>query len=116
MMVPSFCQKNPHFTGRKNLLKLLRHKLFDQKWEKSAHRVALYGLGGVGNTQLAIEYVVTHEHYYTGIYWLTAVDQAELVSGYREIASKMGCVSTDMKPTDMVGRTRQMAAGFGQFG
>jgi tetratricopeptide (TPR) repeat protein len=100
-MVPMRCQKNPHFTGRKNLLKLLRQKLFDQKQEQYTHRVALYGLGGVGKTQLAIEYVVSHEHYYNGIYWITAVNQAALLSGYREIATKTGCVSTDMKLTDL---------------
>jgi tetratricopeptide (TPR) repeat protein len=100
-MVPSWCQKNPHFTGRKNLLKLLHDKLFDETQDRYTHRIALYGLGGVGKTQVAVEYVVTHEDYYTGIYWITAVDQAELFSGFQKIAAKTGCVATSMDPPDI---------------
>jgi NB-ARC domain len=100
-MVPTWCQKNPHFTGRKNLLKLLHDKLFDEKQEQYTHRVALYGLGGIGKTQVAIEHIITHEDYYTGIYWITAVDQAELFSGFQKIAAKTGCVTTSMDPADM---------------
>lgn len=100
-MIPPWCQKNPHFTGRKNLLNLLHDKLFDEKAEQYTHRVALYGLGGVGKTQLAIEYVVTHKHYYTGIYWITAVNQAELFAGFQKIAAKTGCVTTNLDPEDM---------------
>jgi NB-ARC domain len=80
---------------------LLHDKLFDEKQEEYIHRVALYGLGGVGKTQVAIEYVVTHQDYYTGIYWMTAVNQAELFSGFQNIASKTGCVTISMDPTDM---------------
>jgi tetratricopeptide (TPR) repeat protein len=100
-MLPAWCQKNPHFTGRKNLLKILHDKLFDEKPEEYAHRVALYGLGGVGKTQLAIEYVVTHEHHYTGIYWITAVDQTGLFSGFQKIAAETGCATTELKPSEL---------------
>jgi tetratricopeptide (TPR) repeat protein len=52
------------------------------------HRVALYGTGGIGKTQCALEYVYANETYYDRIYWITAVDQASLLSGYQTIARK----------------------------
>jgi NB-ARC domain len=100
-MLSSWCQKNPHFIGRNNLLKLLHQKLFDEKRKQYTHRVALYGLGGVGKTQLAIEYVVTHEHHYDGIYWITTVDQAGLFSGFQKIAVITGCATTELEPSQL---------------
>jgi class 3 adenylate cyclase len=45
---------NPHFTGRADLLRRLRQRL--QAGERVLVVQALYGLGGVGKTQLAVEY------------------------------------------------------------
>jgi tetratricopeptide (TPR) repeat protein len=52
------------------------------------HRVALYGTGGIGKTQCALEYAYSNETYYDRIYWITAVDQASLLSEYQTIARK----------------------------
>jgi hypothetical protein len=52
--------KNPHFTGRTDLLKTMRGMLLDKQPKKYNHRVALFGMGDVGKTQIAIEYVVSH--------------------------------------------------------
>ena len=43
-------------------------------------------MGGVGKTQCAIEYVYAFASDYERIYWITAVDQASLLSGYQRIA------------------------------
>ena len=83
-------ERNPWFTGRKRLLEILKGKLFDQASKKFNHRVALYGMGGIGKTQTALEYVYSHRNAYKRIYWITAVDQASLLSGYQEIAQKAG--------------------------
>ena len=34
--------------------------------------VVLYGLGGIGKTQLAIEYIKRHKEKYTAVFWLNA--------------------------------------------
>src|SRR5579859_773506 len=91
-VAPIWCQKNVHFTGRKAALKLVREKLCNEKY---SHRLALHGLGGVGKTQLAIEYVFSFKHEYNGMYWITAVDKNEILSGFRAIALATGCVRTD---------------------
>ena len=47
-------------------------------------------MGGIGKTQITLEYVNTNKDSYKRIYWITAVDQASLLSGYQNIAKKAG--------------------------
>jgi dihydroorotate dehydrogenase len=54
-MVPY--ERNPHFTGRDELLTELNTKHCETAAKKFQHRVAIYGMGGVGKTQIAIEFV-----------------------------------------------------------
>jgi tetratricopeptide (TPR) repeat protein len=79
-------QRNPQFTGRSRLLQQLKETLSSVVSKKFNHRVALYGMGGVGKTQCAIEYVYAFESDYERIYWITAVDQTSLLSEYQKIA------------------------------
>src|SRR5271163_1540857 len=86
-------EQNRLFTGRKEFLEILKQKLFDQTPQKVNHRVALYGMGGIGKTQTAIEYVYSNRDTYKRIYWITGVDQASLLSGYQKIAEIAGLKS-----------------------
>jgi len=90
-MVP--CQRNSHFTGRKELLKTLQQKLSDQQPQHYNHRVALYGLGGVGKTQLALQYVYEHQNDYDAVFWISAADKETLQLGFQEIARIIGCAA-----------------------
>ena len=81
-------QRNAHFTGRRTLLEDLRAKLCETAPKKWNHRVALYGLGGVGKTQLALEYVYMHQTNYERIYWISAATEAKLLSEFEKIASQ----------------------------
>src|SRR5437762_14313456 len=69
-MVPY--QRNPHFTGHDELLDQLWTKLVNERPNQCNHRVALYGLGGVGKTQVALEYVYRHKRDYKLIVWIEA--------------------------------------------
>src|SRR5208282_683426 len=73
-------QQNKRFTGRKRFLQMLKENLFDEVPMQDNHRIALYGMGGIGKTQTALEYVYTNKDCYDRIYWVTAVDQASLLS------------------------------------
>lgn len=100
-------QRNPHFTGRDDLLVQLSQKLRDIAAKRYNHRVAIHGMGGVGKTQLAIEYVYQNEDKYHSIFWISAADQAALFSGFREIARMTGCVSDsglDTMPPDRLAK------------
>jgi DNA transposition AAA+ family ATPase len=67
--------------------------MFDQSPQKYNHRIALYGMGGIGKTQTALEYVYSNRDSYERIYWITAVNQAYLLSGYQKIVVKAALMS-----------------------
>ena len=95
-------EQNHWFTGRTIFLKTVKQMLFDQTSKKYNHRIALYGMGGIGKTQTALEYVYTNRDSYERIYWITAVDQASLLSGYQKIATKAGLNSLlKLKPVEI---------------
>ena len=51
--------------------------------------VVLHGLGGIGKTQLAIEYTRRHKEKYTAIFWLNAKDEDSLTLNFRDIAQQV---------------------------
>ena len=96
-------ERNPWFTGRESFLEIVKERLLNREPRKYNHRVALYGMGGIGKTQTAIEYVYSNRDSYKRIYWVTAVDQASLLSGYQKIATKAGLKGLiKLKPKEIV--------------
>ena len=88
-MVPY--DRNELFTGRHGLLECLENMLHDVVPNQWNHRVALYGMGGVGKTQTALAYVYAHMASYKNIFWITATSEASLLSGFQEIAIRLQC-------------------------
>jgi len=58
-------------------------------------------MGGIGETQTAIEYMYADRNTYERIYWITAIDHASLLSGYRKMAIMVGLKNLNMKPVEM---------------
>ena len=96
-------QRNPYFTGRDALLDELYVRLCETNPNQYAHRIALFGLGGVGKTQTAIEYIYRNERFYQRIYWVSAVDEASVLSGFQQIAKSTRCVHhmAHLKPAEV---------------
>ena len=84
---------NPRFTGRENDLARLREELRDYA-TGGAQLVALQGLGGVGKTQVALEYVHRFKTDYDVIWWLPCVAptfvDASLADLGEELRRKLG--------------------------
>jgi hypothetical protein len=51
--------------------------------------IVLHGLGGIGKTQLAVEYIKKHKEKYTAIFWLNANDEDSLRLRFRDIAQQI---------------------------
>jgi len=79
------------FVARENELAEMRRSLHGHK---SRSAVVLHGLGGIGKTQLAIEFTTRHKEKYTAIFWLNANDEDSLKLSFRNIAQ---CVLEDQK-------------------
>jgi nucleoside phosphorylase len=88
--------RNPHFTGRDDLLDRLHQQLTTPQQNNAAQtrRVALTqplavkGLGGIGKTQIAVEYVYrAHaQGHYTHTLWVNAATEEAMIASYKEIA------------------------------
>ena len=84
-------QQNKNFTGRDHLLAQLRAGLATDITAVLPH--ALHGLGGVGKTQVAIEYAYRYRSDYDVVWWISA-DQAVLVpSSLAALAPRLGLPS-----------------------
>jgi len=62
--------RNPHFTGRTAVLQAVAERLAGGQHTLVVQ--ALYGLGGVGKTQLAIEFAHRYAHRYRLVWWVDA--------------------------------------------
>lgn len=79
-------QANSRFIGRAEFLQKLKEALYNVAPRKDNHRVALYGMGGIGKTQCALGYIYANRDAYERIYWISAVDNTSILSGYQNIA------------------------------
>jgi tetratricopeptide (TPR) repeat protein/transcriptional regulator with XRE-family HTH domain len=78
---------NPFFTGRQTEL-LLIAQLFEQSARIAISQpISVSGLGGIGKTQLALEYAHRcHPHIYRCVFWVNASDKASLEASYLALA------------------------------
>jgi TIR domain len=78
---------NPAFTGRAAELKELHKKLRRRRKEAAIQVVVVHGLGGVGKTQLAVEYAWKHLGDYDAVLWVKAESPEALDGGLAALAS-----------------------------
>jgi tetratricopeptide (TPR) repeat protein len=75
---------NQFFTDRKALLNILHNYFTISQTFPQTRIQALNGLGGVGKTQIAVEYAYRYKHEYQAVLWLKAASRdllcAEIVS------------------------------------
>ncbi len=76
--------RNLFFIGREDLLAQLHTQL--QQGRTTALSQAISGLGGVGKTQLAVEYAYRFHQDYQAVLWAHAESTESLISSYTEIA------------------------------
>jgi tetratricopeptide (TPR) repeat protein len=80
--------RNPDFTGRDSLLADL---LEDLTGDEPTKRVqALYGLGGVGKTQTAVEFAHRFRDRYRIVYWIRAEEAASIWLDFANLARAIG--------------------------
>src|SRR6266705_543140 len=79
-------RRNRFYTGREDLLTLLRDRLTTIKVAALTQPQAISGLGGIGKTQTALEYAYRYRDAYRYIFWIRAATRETLVSDFATIA------------------------------
>ncbi|WP_313896343.1 FxSxx-COOH system tetratricopeptide repeat protein [Streptomyces sp. YIM 98790] len=81
--------KNPNFVGRESLLAAVEEQLRgDATAAVLPH--ALHGMGGVGKSQIAIEYVYRHSHEYNVIWWVPSEQESLILGALADLARNLG--------------------------
>ncbi|MDT0541937.1 MULTISPECIES: FxSxx-COOH system tetratricopeptide repeat protein [Streptomyces] len=79
--------RNLVFTGREELLERLERDLGDGPTAVLPH--ALHGMGGVGKSQLALEYVYRHASRYDVVWWIPAERPTQIAQALVELAQRL---------------------------
>jgi tetratricopeptide (TPR) repeat protein len=87
--------RNPNFTGREEMLAALRAAL--TSGQAAALTQTIHGLGGVGKTQLAIEYAYRHRADYPLVWWVRAEEPATLAGDYAALAAALDLPQKDAR-------------------
>ena len=81
--------RNPNFTGREELLDQLGKRL-TAGGATAVLPSALHGMGGIGKTQMATEYIYRHLQDYDLIWWIEAARPTQIRAGLTELARQLG--------------------------
>jgi hypothetical protein len=85
--------RNPNFTGRDNLLSQL-HERLEPGTTTAVLPQALHGLGGVGKSQLALEYTYRHREDFDIIWWIPAELTVQTQSSLVELGQRLALGTT----------------------
>ncbi len=92
--------RNLFFIGREDLLSQLHAQLHQGR--TAALSQALSGLGGVGKTQLAVEYAYRFHQDYQAVLWAHAESTETLISSYTEIATLLNLSVKDAQEQTVI--------------
>jgi tetratricopeptide (TPR) repeat protein len=80
--------RNPNFTGREVLLERLHNELLGHR-ATAVLPQAVYGMGGVGKSQLVNEYVHQHRSELDLIWWIPAENESQILTSLTKLAQRL---------------------------
>jgi len=80
-------RKNPDFVGRKYLLEKIKQEIGNGGGLLNI--IVLYGTGGMGKTQLTLEYVYQHYRDYSSVFWVNTASVQTTILGFTQIMQQL---------------------------
>ncbi|KAI8623395.1 hypothetical protein F5Y19DRAFT_481760 [Xylariaceae sp. FL1651] len=105
--------RNENFVGRAAIMKKLQQRLSSTN---SGARVSLFGLGGVGKTQIALEYAyrLREEHPDKSVFWVRASNAEQFRQSFHSIALECSIPGNDNPEVDMLPLVKRWLEGNSQ--
>ncbi|KAJ5092020.1 hypothetical protein NUU61_006890 [Penicillium alfredii] len=88
------------FWGREDIIARIDEALLAESSTKSIRSFALYGMGGVGKTQIALRYASVSREKLDAIFWISAESSVTIGQSFREIAKTLGLIKPDTETDD----------------
>ena len=100
-----------HFVQRDVEMRKIEGVLIEEQAAMSRRRVVvIHGLGGIGKTQLAVEFARKHHHAFSSIFWLDGASKGSLKQSF---ANMMHRLPRDELTADGVEMLKHLAIDFG---
>ncbi len=103
--------RNPLFTGRDGELAALRSRLAGGDGSAVVLPQALHGLGGVGKTQLAVEYAYRYATDYDLVWWVPGESDVLAVAALVDLAVRVGVPAADTAEDQIRGLVEVLRRG-----
>lgn len=103
-------QRNKMFYGREEILEQLDRGLLpnpDQGEKHHPRPVILHGMGGIGKSEIALEFVYSCQTQFDAVFWIRADNSASLEADFAQIAIQLGI--NDHKGSDNQVLNRKIA-------
>jgi tetratricopeptide (TPR) repeat protein/DNA-binding XRE family transcriptional regulator len=95
-------RRNPFFTGREEVLHYLHNQLTASSAVALNQTQAISGLGGIGKTQIAIEYAHRYRDDYDAVFWVTAATRETLHSDFVALARLLQLPAQDLPDQQVI--------------
>lgn len=88
------------FWGREDALKSITDALETPLTMNEPKSFALYGMGGVGKTKIALRYAIESRQRYHAVFWISADNTISMGQSFRDVAIMLGLSSTEEEEQD----------------
>lgn len=99
---------NPRFWSRDDAMRAISVALQNGENTTFLKTFALYGMGGVGKTQIALQYAHEHKEEYDAVLWIVADNLISMNQSTRDVAQVIGLLKTDKEERDTMGASLKL--------
>lgn len=93
---------NERFYGRETAIQAVREALDPRPGKTTPRSLALHGMGGVGKTQIALQYANSRRDSFDAILWISADNTIRMAQSFLEIARRLGLFPENEEAQDAV--------------